>query len=179
MKNDFEIRGDTSAIFLKRRDGSVLETLIDTDDLDHVGTFQFTWFAHWSPDLESFYAEGNSQKVNGRQKTIRFSRWVLNAPSGACVDHINHDTLDNRRSNLRIVSNAENQQNHLTARSDSASGIRGVYWHKRTQQWVACVRVNGRLVFYKYFHDIHDAEKAVIKARAELMPYSLEAMRGR
>jgi hypothetical protein len=58
-------------------------------------------------------------------------------PAGMIVDHINHDTLDNRRSNLRLCSLSENVRNSAGARRDCQSGFRGVYWHKKDRRWMA------------------------------------------
>jgi hypothetical protein len=58
-------------------------------------------------------------------------RFLLDAPKGMQVDHINHDTLDNRRSNLRIVTtNQQNNENRNGAHKNSKTGIRGVTIHK-------------------------------------------------
>lgn len=43
--------------------------------------------------------------------TIRMHRWIMSAPSDMCIDHISRDKLDNRRSNLRICTQAENMCN--------------------------------------------------------------------
>lgn len=71
---------------------------------------------------------------DGKKKTIRFHRLVNNTPDGLVTDHINHDRLDNRRSNLRAVTQSENMRN----KKEQGKG----YWfQKKNNNWV--VEVNG------------------------------------
>jgi len=175
LKNDFEIRGDTTAIIIRRKNGKIYEALIDTEDLPRAQEFPNTWCLLWSPDLQGFYVHGYLGKENGRRIWVYLHRWLLNAPKGTVVDHINHDTLDNRRSNLRLINNSGNRQNLRGATRISSSGVRGVYWKARDRKWAARVRVNGQEVFFKLFDDLDTAAREVAKARAKYMPYSQEA----
>jgi len=70
-------------------------------------------------------------------------RAILAAPKGVEVDHKNGDRLDNRRSNLRLVSHANNCKNSALRR-DNACRLKGVSWHKHTGRWRAVVQINGR-----------------------------------
>jgi len=178
MKNEYEIRGDEVAIFLKRKDGSRLETLICTSDLARAMEFPCAWSAHWDPQTQSFYAEGKTYNGQG-QKREYFSlhRWIMQPKPGFEVDHLFHDTLDNRRYNLRELPKGGNQQNYAKARKDNeSSGVRGVSWSKRYNKWRAAFRVNGITYHVGVFDDLREAEIAIKAARAKYMPYSLDAM---
>ncbi len=110
-------------------------------------------------------------KCNGKlyvRETARSKRYlhrvVAGAGRGVTVDHINHDTFDNRRENLRVCGHAENISNRSGANKNSKSGIRGVFWNKRTKRWHADIRVAGEKKYLGVFASA-DAGVAVIAAR--------------
>lgn len=176
MKNRFEIRGDVTAILIKSPKHGELEVLIDTIDLPRVQEFPHKWYAHWNKSTKSFYCRGNSRLSNGKRITILIHRLITNCSKGMHVDHRNHQTLDNRRWNLRKTTPSENMQNRKGAREDNkSSGIRGVTWYPRDKKWRVRVQTNGKSKIVGYFDDIRDAENAAIGARSRLMPFSQEA----
>lgn len=72
-------------------------------------------------------------------------RLIMNTPEGMLVDHINHDCLDNRKSNLRICTHAENARNKRPV--IGTSKYKGVYWDKTNKKWEAHIR-KGKDVKY-------------------------------
>lgn len=66
------------------------------------------------------------------------------------IDHINMDIKDNRLSNLRLASRAENMRNKR-ARRDNKSGLKGVTLHEKTGKWMAKITVNGRSFYLGLF----------------------------
>ena len=76
-----------------------------------------------------------------------------------CIDHINHNTRDNRKSNLRNVTYSQNQMN-TSKRHDNTSGITGVDWHKHERMCRARIQVNGKSIMLGYFNSFEDAVKA-------------------
>lgn len=176
MKNKFEIRGEVTAIFLNRRDGNTLETIIDTSMLEQIADFPYTWCASWNSCTNSFYCYGKLRTETGERKSILLHRWVTNCPQDMEVDHINNDTLDNTQQNLRTVTSAENHQNRLGAQYNSRTGIRGVSWNKRKRKWQAALKVENRRMHLGYFIKLSDAESEVKNARKDYMPFSKEAL---
>lgn len=171
MKNRYEVRGETTAIFLKLKDGSTIEALIDTEHLDVVSAITTTWHACYQKDVDSYYAQ--AYKYGKRDKCIMMHRLVMSVDEWKVkVDHINHNTLDNRKENLRKVSNAENHQNRKGPNSNTRSGVRGVYWKQQRQKWAAQVKVNYKPHFLGYFETIEEAKNVVEQARKQLMPFA-------
>ena len=84
------------------------------------------------------------------------------------VDHINGNSLDNRRLNLRIVKQQQNIRNRGGAQSNSKSGIRGVYWHKQRNKWASTIRHNGKNISLGLYDDIEEARKVRLKKEFEL-----------
>ena len=70
-------------------------------------------------------------------------REIINAPAGMQIDHINGNGLDNRKANLRLCNNAQNQQNRRK-RSRATSLFKGVGWHDN--RWRARITVNGKQI---------------------------------
>jgi hypothetical protein len=81
---------------------------------------------------------------------LQMHRFILNAQPGECVDHINHNGLDNRRSNIRICTFAQNLWNQRP-QQDSTSPFRGVHLCKITGRWRATIRVNGKRQHLGYY----------------------------
>ena len=104
-------------------------------------------------------------KVRGRR--LYLHRFLLDAPKGMEVDHIDGDPANNRRSNLRLCTRAENGRN-VRRRVDNSSGLKGVCWHKRVRRWRAQIRINGKHGHLGYFETFEQA-KAAYDAAAEIL----------
>jgi hypothetical protein len=92
------------------------------------------------------------------------------------IDHINGDKHDNRFSNLRLCSTAENCQSILKHRSDCASGFKGVTWRDRNKRFHATIRVNGKGVHLGYFKTAQEAHEAYMSAKYEFHTFSRRAI---
>lgn len=83
------------------------------------------------------------------------------------IDHINGNRADNRISNLRSVSRAENGRNQCV-RNTNTSGVLGVHWHKKAGKWAAEVTFNGKSRHLGLFDNLDDAAEARRRAEAGL-----------
>ena len=127
------------------------------DDKDYANLASFNWTAlRYSNN--NFYAARNSKTVNGERHTISMHRQILGLEYGDGLfgDHINRVTLDNRRSNLRIVNKTNNNRNH-GGFSHNTSGHNGVSWHNQNRCWQAQITVNKKYVYLGTYDNIDDA----------------------
>tara|TARA_R110000851_G_scaffold33896_1_gene90358 strand:- start:4452 stop:4940 length:489 start_codon:yes stop_codon:yes gene_type:complete len=80
---------------------------------------------------------------SGIYENVVIHRIIMRPTDGQEVDHINGDTYDNRKCNLRICTHAENMMNRRKHKNNK-SGIKGVYYApNRAKNWRAQIRKNG------------------------------------
>lgn len=124
-----------------------LFTIIDTEDFERLKSEGLTkWFAQKSG--KRFYV---SRRINGNGKSY-LHRHLMNAPSGLCIDHINGDSLDNRKANLRVCSHRENSRNKA-----KENGYKGVT--KVRKSYSAQIQFNGIHVNLGTFSTPSDAAR--------------------
>ena len=92
------------------------------------------------------------------------------------IDHINMDKSDNRITNLREATNAENQFNTV-AQSNNTSGFKGVTLHKNNRKWIAYIGVKGVRHHLGSFKTAVEAHEAYVKASKELHGSFMRATR--
>lgn len=92
-------------------------------------------------------------------------RILMRCPDDRMVDHINGNTLDNRRVNLRICDHAENMKNRRI-HSNNRSGVKGVYRDatEKNIRWRAQIRVEGKKICIGSFASPEEAEAAYLEA---------------
>jgi hypothetical protein len=141
--------------------------LVDVTDYALVCKHQ--WRALWSPKTRSY----RPVRTVGKQLVYLY-RQLLDARPGEKVDHINHDTLDNRRSNLRICTNQQNSANSRKHRDAVSSGFKGVCFDKARQKWLAYIRVDRIQRHLGRFDD--EVEAAKVYDRAALSAFGEHAL---
>lgn len=131
-------------------------TLVDDD--------VFEYLSQWKWSLSSGYAKRQIflGMQNGKRvcKGIFLHRFLMDAPPELVVDHINRNTLDNRRENLRVCTRSQNQHNRKISKRNK-SGVNGVYWHKQRQKWHAQIMFNRRKISLGLFDSVKSARAAV------------------
>lgn len=90
-------------------------------------------------------------------------KYMTGAWPNGDIDHIDHDRLNNKWSNLRLVSRQENMRNASRSKANT-SGYTGVTWCKQQLQWQAQITVDGKSKKLGRFDSIQDAVEARKKA---------------
>jgi len=131
-----------------------LFSIVDAKDYPHLS--QYTWFAEGTEN--NYYAV---RKENG--KSIKMHRQITNAPDHLVVDHIDHNGLNNRNSNLRLATFTQNCQNQRRL-SHKTSKYKGVHWNKANKKWAAQITSNKKSHHLGYFSNEIDAACAYDQA---------------
>lgn len=122
----------------------------------------------WLSRLRWYPSEGNSgvyavawhfSEEAEKHIAPRMHRMILDAPSDSDVDHINGNTLDNRRANLRLATNSQNAMNRKKP-SGCASAFKGVAWNCHVKSWQARIKMNGKGKHIGYFNTEGEAALA-------------------
>jgi hypothetical protein len=135
------------------------------DAADYEWLNQWKWQACLSPTTGRYYAVRNTY-LKRKHIYFRMHRVILGLMAGdkRQGDHINLDSLDNRRSNLRIASVTENCQNR-GVRRNKVSPFKGVCYERRgLKHWRARIRVHGKLISLGCFLTPEEAHDAYIAA---------------
>jgi len=139
------------------------EAIVDDEDYDMLIAMG-KWCTNGNRG--NIYAVRN-EKRNGKKIIIGMHRIIMNEPNGLCIDHINGDALDNRKSNLRICSHAENIRNGKKGKNCSSS-YKGVGWFKLRKKWRARIMIDYKDKHLGLFSNEIDAAKAYDEAAREL-----------
>lgn len=97
----------------------------------------------------------------------------MEAKKGQIIDHINGNKLDNRRSNLRFCTVAENSRN-VSLRKDNKTGYKGVHYATHQKIYRASIKVDGKSI---YLGGSKDINKAVELYRQGAIKYHKEFAR--
>ena len=138
--------------------------LVDDEDYERLSQWKL-WCA--LKRGRTFYAGRSGTRKNGKRYVIHMHREILRLqPGDGEVDHINHNGLDNRRSNLRVVSHKINSRNRRKHKCNT-SGYNGVVWEKKSKKWRARIDMDRKNIHLGLFNNIDDAVKARAKGELE------------
>ena len=150
LENEYDLSGEYGICYMGNRRAFFL---FDIEDYEKIKDY------HW---FVSHYGYAYCSKNN---KSYKAHRIIMDCPDGLEVDHINHDTLDNRKSNLRICSHGNNMKN--MPKRNSQSGITGVTHNKKYGYWIARIGLNKTTKHLGCFKNKEDAISARKQAEIE------------
>lgn len=140
------------------------EVLIDDEDAHFLKEYKY--FLHGL----SYRTKGRAYFLRNTRIGERHSSSILHRDIMGCthgdgkvVDHINGNTFDNRKQNLRVCTGAENARNRKIDKRNT-SGHKGVFWNKDSKNWRAMIRIDRHLIHLGSFNDINDAIQAYAEA---------------
>lgn len=133
-------------------------TLIDDEDFVLISINKWHLTA-------SGYA-GRAIVFNGKQKVLMLHRYLNKTPDGKQTDHINRNKLDNRKANLRTVTNAENRFNTGMGKNNT-SGYKGVVAGYKGK-WVAQTKSGGQYIYLGCYDTPEQAHKIYVDYVANL-----------
>lgn len=131
--------------------------LVDKENFSSISKFKW------------HFASGRAARkvtINGESHNQFMHRLIMDAPIEMEVDHINGNSLDNRRSNLRLASRRQNMAN-IHAQKKNILGLKGVRFKKDHNKYISYIKVNYKQKFLGYFDDPITAAKAYNEAAKE------------
>ena len=137
----YENCGEYTKIYLKQK-GEFVCCLIDTEDTEKCKSV-------------GVWSLGSNGYVSNCASGIYLHRFVMNCPDDMEVDHIYHNPLDNRKSQLRFATSSQQKMN-TKKRVDNSSGQRGVYYDKSRNTWNVNINFSD-MSFRKRFKNYDDA----------------------
>ena len=138
--------------------------LFDEEDIDIVMKYEWSIWK-MRPHKDYLYAAKTIQEKGKKQKAVYLHRLLLNAQKGEVVDHVNHNTLDNRRENIRLCLPYQNQRNlRKTTTLKTTSDYKGVCFGKEARCWLAYITVDNKSINLGRFKTEISAARAYNKA---------------
>ena len=137
--------------------------LVDDDMFEELNKFKW----HADKNYNTFYAVRNEGK-SPHQKKIRMHRLIMGVTDGKIqIDHKYGNGLDNRKKNLRICTNSENQINKKS-KIGGTSKYKGVSWKTLNNKWNSKIGINGGTIQIGLFINEIEAAKAYNLKATEL-----------
>jgi hypothetical protein len=169
--NEYKIFDDYVIIYFKKRNGEIYESYIDKEDLQKLITLNWSWNLVLDKYTQTYYVKTSEYlgviNKKSKHKTHYLHRIIMDYNGNDIIDHINHNTLDNRKINLRIILKPNNEKNRKGKNINNTSGYRNVCWIKGF--WKVQLQVDGKNYrFPENFTNVDEAGKFAEEKRKEI-----------
>ena len=142
-------------------------TVVDLEDLERILNFPYTWHSYNKEAIgNNYYAMatehlGYDENHIWHSRTVYLNVFILNPDNipNIKVYHINHDTLDNRKSNLRLASQKKNLKHRSGRNKNNVSGYRNVTYlpYRKKTPYHVQLQINGKNTVLGRFSDVDEA----------------------
>ncbi len=162
--NKFEILEDYAIISAYDKNNNLVQSLVDKEILEKLIDANYYWFASYRKGIDNYYLQTNIYyKENHKRyhRVITLHQFVMNYYYNDFTFHVDHidckHTLDNRKSNLRIIKANNNLKNRKSRNSNNKSGHRNVC--RIGNRWYVQLQVDGKNTVLKTFplNELKDA----------------------
>ena len=171
--NDYKIIEEITEIYVTKRNGEKYTVLIDTEDLSKLIELGYRWHLFYDPVTEDHYVHTTYYRKDENGDYLKDENGKRLAQTGVLlhsiimntrniVDHIDHKSLDNRKSQLRVTEHVYNTKNRKSKNSNNKSGHRNVSWNG--SGWSVQIQIEGKNTTLKRFKR-HQLEEAGVYAK--------------
>lgn len=120
-----------------------------------VDDADYEWLNQWNWCVSH---EGYAKRVDENRKTVYMHRLLSGATENLLTDHINRNTVDNRRCNLRVCTHSENRRNRGRTIINT-TGYKGVSLKRNMNKWTARITVNYKEICLGSFSTPEEAAR--------------------
>ncbi len=159
MKNKYTIEGGVVRMIVESRMYGTHTVFFDEEDVSKIKHIKWSLKKKTTKNTTYFYIAGWDCVI---AKNVYLHRYILKAPTDSQVDHKNANTLDNRKKNLRLVTDQENKQNRRRSK--------GYYLDKRRGSWVSTIGLDGKVIYLGRFNTEAEARAAYVAAKPRYHP---------
>jgi hypothetical protein len=132
--------------------------LIDDDDFEYIN--QWKWRVAKCHNGAIYACRGT---YNPNFSMILMHRVIMQTPGSLVVDHIDHNGLNNQKTNLRNCTDSENRC-HSYRKSNNKTGFKGISWNQKNKRWYVEISVNHQRIYIGCFRVCADAVSAYDEA---------------
>lgn len=136
--------------------------LVDDEDFEYLN--QFKWCLRGT-GLGNFYAirAFRKSKKNNITGSISMHRQLMKPEKGYVIDHLDGNTLNNQKTNLRICTQSDNCKNQKMSINNKC-GYKGVCQQKNSKKFISQICYNNKKIYLGSFISIIDAARAYNEA---------------